>query len=136
MLQSDSSQYKPPSPKKRCKPSVYCKISHSQTALNLLHRNFENLYKNFSSPVHTNSNEHKTLTLPASIYESYDILVTSQRKPNFQSLHLDNSQPNKRKNSGGLSFSKDFFENDPDYQKISVYIVLVLNTFLVSATPQ
>ena len=50
VLQSDSTQYKQPSPKKRLKHSVDSCTPHSQNELNLLHRKFENFYKKFSSP--------------------------------------------------------------------------------------
>ena len=45
LLQSDSTQYKPPSPKKRGNHSVDSCTPHSQTELNLLHRNFENFLR-------------------------------------------------------------------------------------------
>ena len=54
VLQSDSIQYKPPSPKRRRKHSVDSCTPRSQNELNLLHRKFENFYKKFLSPVHHN----------------------------------------------------------------------------------
>ena len=71
VLQSDSTHYKPPSPKKRRRHSIDSCTPHSQHELNLLHKKFENFYKKFSSPAHNNSNKRHTSTLPASIYQCY-----------------------------------------------------------------
>ena len=64
---------------------------------------FENFYKKFSSPVHNNSNKHKTSTLPTSIYECYDLPVASHSKPDFHSLHLHTFHRNKLKRPRGVS---------------------------------
>ena len=69
---------------------------HSQTKLNLLHKKFENTYKEFSSAVHNNSNKHRASTLPTSIYECYELTVESHKKPDFQTSHLHSFHPNKR----------------------------------------
>ena len=50
VLQSDSTQYKPSSPRIRRKHFVDSCTPHSQIELNLLHKNFENFYKKFYSP--------------------------------------------------------------------------------------
>ena len=86
--------------------------------MNLLEKKFENFYKKFSSPVHNNSNEQHTSTLPASIYQCYETPIDSRTKPDFQTLHLHIFQPNKPKRSRGISFSGDSIEKDPDYQEI------------------
>ena len=61
VLQADSTNYKPSSPKKRRRHSVESGTPHSHHELNQLH-------KKFSSPVHNNSNKH-TSPLPVSIYQ-------------------------------------------------------------------
>ena len=81
LLQSDSTRYKRPSPKKRRKHSVDSCTPHSQTELNLLHRDFEKFYEKLSYPVHNNSNKHRASTLPISIYECYELRVESNKKP-------------------------------------------------------
>ena len=58
VLQADSTNFKPPSPKKRGRHSVESGTPHSHHELNQLHKKFENFYKKFSSPVHNNSNKH------------------------------------------------------------------------------
>ena len=83
VLQSDSTQYKPPSPKKRRRHSTDSCPPHSQHELNLIHIMSENFYKKFSSPVHNNSNKRHTSTLPASIYQCYERPVDSRTKPDF-----------------------------------------------------
>ena len=62
VLQSDSTQYKPPLPKQRRKHLVDSCTPHSQHELNLLNKKFENFYKKISSPVHNNSNKRHTPT--------------------------------------------------------------------------
>ena len=128
VLQSDFSQYKPLSTKKRTH-SVYSNTTQSQIELNLLHKQFENFYRKFSSPVHNNSNKNKTSTLPTSFNECYDVPKTSHNKLDFHSLHLQTQTL-----TGHFTF-KDSFDNDPDYQAIPKnsflsYLVLVSNTFL------
>ena len=118
VLQPDSTQYKPPSPKKRRRHSIDGCTPHSQHELNLLHKKFENFYKKFSSPVHNNSNKRQISTLPASIYQCYETPIDSRTRPDFQSLHLHTFLPIKRKRSGGISLSRDSIEKDPDCQKI------------------
>ena len=118
VLQSDSTQYKPPSPKRRRRHSIDSCSPHSQHELSLLHKKFENFYKKFSCPVHNNSNKCHKATLPDSIYQCYETQTYSRMKPHFQSLHLHNFQPNKRKRSRGTSLSRDFIDKDPDYQEI------------------
>ena len=132
LLQSDSTQYKPPSPERRRRHSIDSCTPHSQHKLKLLHKKFENFYKQFSSPVHNNSNKRHTATLPASIYQCYETPTNSHMKPDFQSLHLHTFQPNKRKHSRGTSLSRDSLDKDPDYQEIpedlfSVFQPLVFN---------
>ena len=118
VLQSDSTQNKPPSPKRRRRHSISSCTPHSHNELNLLHKKFENLYKKSSSPAHNNSNEHNTSPLLNSIYQCYETPIDSRTKADFQSLHLHTVQPNKRKRSRGISLSQDLFENDSDYQEI------------------
>ena len=117
VLQSDSTQNKPPSPKKRRKHSVDSG-PHSQHELNLLHKNFENFCKTFSTPAHNYSNKRNTPTLPVSIYQCYEISINSRIKQDFHSLHLHTFQPNKLKRSREFSLSHDSIEKDPDYQEI------------------
>ena len=85
--------------------------------LNLLHKKFENFYKKFSSPVHNISKKRHTATLSASIHQWYETPTDSRMKPDFQTLHLHNFQPNKRKRSRGISFSRDSLDKHPDYQE-------------------
>ena len=126
VLQSDSTQYKTSSPTKRRRHSVASCTPHSQNEFNLLHKKFENFYKKLSSPVHKNSSKHHISTLPASIYQCYEIPMSSHRKPDFQSIQLHILQPNKRRRSRGISHSRDFFEDDPDYQEIPEELILNL----------
>ena len=79
----------------------------------------KNFIKKISSPVHNSSNKHKTSTLHTYICECYDLPVASHNKLDFHPLHLHTFQPSERRRSRGISLSKDFFENDPDYQEIS-----------------
>ena len=97
VLQSYSTQYKPPSPKKRRSHSIDSCTPDSQHELNLLHKKFENFYKKMYSPVHNNSNKRHISTLPASIYQGYETPIDSRTKPDFQSPRLHTFQPNKRK---------------------------------------
>ena len=142
VLQSDSTLYKPPLPQKKRRHSVDSCTPHSHNELNLLHNKFENFYKIFASPVHNNSNKHPTSTLPTSIYQRYELPIDSHKKPDFQSLQLNTFHPNKRKRSHGISHSRDFFDDDPDYQKIPEELTLNLPstrfylTLFVLATPQ
>ena len=76
VLQSDSPQQKPTSPKQRRKHYFDSRPPHSQNNLKLIF-----------SPVHNNSNKHTASTLPTYIYERNESPVTSNRKPEFQSLH-------------------------------------------------
>ena len=126
VLQADTTNYKPPSPKKRRRHSVESGTPHSHHELNQLHRKFENFYKKFSFPAHNNSNKH-TSTLPVSIYQCYESPVIQQhRKPDFQYLQLHTFQPNHRKRSHTVSISQDSFEDDPPYQEIDIPEELVL----------
>ena len=126
VLQSDSTQYKQPSPKKRRRHSVDSCTPNSQRKLNLLHKKFENLYKKFCSPVNDNSKKHHISTLPASIYQCYETPMGSHRNTDFQLLQLRTFQPNKRKRSRGISHSRDSFGDDPDYQEIPEELILKL----------
>ena len=127
VLQADSTNYKPPSPKKRQRHSVESGTPHSHHELNQLHKKFENFDKNFSSPVHNNSNKH-TSTLPVSIYQCFESpTVQRRRKPDFQSLQLHTFQSNQRKRSRTISISRDSFEDDPNYQEIDIPEELILN---------
>ena len=118
-LQSDSTQYKPPSPKKRRRHSVDSCTPHSQHKLNLLHKKFESFYKKFYSPEHNNSNKRYTSNLPVSIYQCYETPTNSRMKPDFLSLHFHSSQPNKLKRPHGTSPSNNSVGKDPDYQEMS-----------------
>ena len=118
MLQSDSTLYKPSSPKKRRRHSIDSCTPNSQHDLNLLHKKFENFFKKFSSPVHNNSNKRHTSILPASIYQCYETAIESRTRPDFQSRHLHTFQPKKRKRSRGIFLSHDSLYEDPDYQEI------------------
>ena len=126
VLQSDSTQYKPISPKKRRRHPIDSCTPHSQHELNFLRKNFKNFYKKFFSPVHNNSNKRHTSTLPASIYQCYETAIDSRTKPGFQSLQLHTFQPNKRKRSHGISLSRDSLDKDPDYQEIPEELFLNL----------
>ena len=126
VLQSDSTQYKPPSPKKRRRHSIDSCTPHSQHELNLLNKKFENFYKKSSSLVHNNSNKRHTASLPASIYQCYETTTDSRMKPDFQSLYLHTFQPNKRKRSHGISLSREYLDKDPDYQEIPEELFLNL----------
>ena len=53
--------------------------------------------------------------------------MQSRRKPDFQSLQLHTFQPNHRKRSHTVSFSQDFFEDDPNYQEIDIPEDHILN---------
>ena len=106
VLQSDSTQYKSPSPKKRQRHSVDICTLHSHNfphSLNLLHKKLENFYEKFSSPLHNNSNKQHTSTLPSTIYQCYELPIDSHKKPAFQSLQLHTFRPNKRIRSHGFS---------------------------------
>ena len=50
----------------------------------------------------------------------------SHKKPDFQSLQQHAFQPNKRNRSRGISQTRDFFEDDPDYQEIPEVLILNL----------
>ena len=67
--------------------------------------------------MHNNSNRSHTATLPASIYQCYETPIDSRTTSDFQSLHLQTCQPNKRKRSRGISLSRDSLDKDPDYQE-------------------
>ena len=125
-LQSDSTQYKPPSPKKRRRHSVDSCTPQSHNELNLLHKKFENFYKKFSSPVHNNSNKYYTSTLPTSIYQCYKTPKESHKTPDSQSLKLHTFYPNKRKRSHGVSVSRDSFDDDLYCQEVLEEPVLYL----------
>ena len=126
VLQSDSKQYKLSSPKKRRRHPVDSCTPNSQHELKLLHKKFEKFYKKFSSPVHNNSNNQHTSTLPASIYQCYETPIDFCTKPDFQSLHLHTFQHNKGKRSRGISLSRDSLDKDPDYQEIPEELFLNL----------
>ena len=127
VLQADSTNYKPPSPKKRRRHSVESGTPDSHHELNQLHKKIENLYKKFSSPAHNISNKH-TSTLPVSVYQCYESpVVQSRRKPDFQSLQLYTFQPNQRKCSHTVSISQDSFEEDRNFQEIDLLEELILN---------
>ena len=128
VLQSDSTQYKPPSPKKRCRHSIVSCTPHAQHELNISHKKFENFYKKFFSPEHNNSNKRHTSTLSASIYQKYETPIDSLTKPDFRYPHLHTFQPNKRKRSRGISLSRDSLDKDPDYQEIPEEIFLTLSS--------
>ena len=117
VLQSDSTQYKTPSHKKRRKHAVDSCTPHSQHELNLLHKKFENFLKKFSSPIHNNSNKRHTPTLPVSVYQCYETPIDSDMKPDFQSLQFQTFQCNKLEPSRGISLSRDSIEKDSDYQE-------------------
>ena len=118
--------YKPPSPKKRQRHSVESGTPHSHYELNLLPKKFEKFYKKFSSPVHNNSDNQQTSTLPTSMYQCYETPIQSHKKPNFQSLQLHTFQPNKRKRSCGISLSRESSDDDPDYHEIPEELILNL----------
>ena len=108
--------------------------------MNLLHKKFENFYKKISSPVDNNSNKRQTSTLPASIYQRYETPYDSRTKPDFQSLHLQTFQPNKRKRSGGFSLPRDSIEKILTIRKskknsFSTFQALAFNTLFVLVTP-
>ena len=133
VLQSDSTQNKPPSPKRRRRHSISSCNPHSHNELNLLHKKFENFFKKSSSPAHNNSNEHNTSPLLNSIYQCYETPNDSRTKADFQSLHLHSFRPNKR--SRGISLSRDLFENDSDYQEIPKDLLFNLPPTLTSTVP-
>ena len=127
VLQADSSDYKPPSPKERRRHSVESDTPHSHHELNQLHRKFVNFYKKFSSQAHNNSNKH-TSTLPVSIYDCYESrTVQAHRKPDLHSLKLHTFHPNQRKRSNIVSISRDSLEEDHNYQEIDLPEELILN---------
>ena len=135
VLQSDSTHYNSPSPKKRRCHSVDTCTLHSQHELNLLHEKFESFYKKSSSPVHNNSNKINTSTLPASVYQCYEKQINSRTKPDFQSLHLHTFQPNERKRSSEMSLSQDSLDkiliiHKPRRNFSLISQALVINTFL------
>ena len=94
--------------------------------MTLLHEKFENSYKKFSSPVHNNSNKKHAFTLRASIHGCYELPIATHKKPAFQSLRLHTFHSIRRKRSRGISFSRDSFEDDPDYQEIPEELILNL----------
>ena len=105
VLQTDSTQYKPPSPKKLRKYSIDSCTPRSQHELNLLHKKFESFYEKFSSPVHNYSNKIHISSLPVSVYQCYEKPINPRMKPDFRSLHLNTFQPNKLKRSLEIFFS-------------------------------
>ena len=117
VLQSDSTQLKPPSTERRQKHSVDNCTPHDKVELKLLHKKFEYFYKEFSSPVHNNSKKRAS-TLPTAVGQCYELTIESHKKPDFQSLYLHTFYPNKRNCSCGISLSRDSIQDDPDYQEI------------------
>ena len=126
VLQSDSTQYKPPSHKKRRRHALDSCTPHSQHDLNLLHKKLENFFKKFSSPIHNNSNKRHTPTLPVSVYQCYETPIDTHMKPDFQSLHFHTFQRNELKPSRGISLSRDSIEKDSDYQEIPEELLFYL----------
>ena len=103
---------------------------------------FENFYKTFSFPVYNNPNRNKASTHPTSIYESYELLVTPQLKPDFKLLHLHTFYAKRRTRTHNVSLFEDSFEEDPKYQEILEELILnlpkysYLNTCLILFTSQ
>ena len=127
VLQDNSTNYKPPSPKKRRRHSVESGTPHSRHQLNQLHKKFEIFYKKFSSPVHNNSKKH-TSPLPVSTYQCYESpIVQARRKPDFQSLQLHTFQPNQRKRSHIVSISQESIEDDHNLEEIDIPEEFILN---------
>ena len=58
------------------------------------------------------------------LYQCYETPIDPRTKPDFQSLHLHNFQPNKRKRSRRISLSRNSIDKAPYYQEISEELFL------------
>ena len=127
VLQTDSKNQNPPTPKKRKRRhSVDSSTQQSQIEFNLLHRIFENFYNKFSYHLHSISNKHRASTLLTSISECYEQPIESEPKPDFKSLHFNFFNLHKHRPLYAISNSKNSCDDDPENQEILEELILNL----------